>query len=494
MDVEETPAVATRAAEPASQERANKWAVLSVVALGMFMATFSSSVVTVILPTIASDFGLPLSGPVAWVLISNLIMLVALQLTAGRLADVLGHKPLWLLGLGIFTVASVLCSVAPTLGLLIAGRALQGVGGALSLSISPAMLAAAFPRNELGRAMGWQAAIVGVGISIGPVLGGLIAEHLSWRAVFLISVPLGLLCIVVSLLVLTERSRLRRVSLDLPGAALLAIGLGSLTLGISFGDQWGWTSPRVVGSLAVAFVALVLVVPVERRVPDPIVDLKLFTNRAFTSANVSYLLSFLSLFPIVFILPFYFIQLRGFSVAMTSYLLTPFPLMMAVLGPVAGSLGDRFGTRQVSAVGLSLGCAGLLGMATFGPETPLWQILAILFVAGVGQGLFYPPNNAVLLGSVPAHRRGIASGMMATGRATGQGVGIAVVGAIFASLGGSKAGETLLDADGLPLAEIVAAQDTFIFALRAVFFVLAALAVAGICTTVARGTDQAPQA
>src|SRR5438270_7005455 len=194
------------------------------------MATLDTLIVNIILPTIASYFGVPLSGAIEWVIIAYLVVIAGVLLTAGRLADMIGRKPIWATGLAIFTIGSAICGAAPSLGLLIAARALQGLGGALIMAISPAMLTSAFPAHERGRALGLNAVIVALGLSVGPTLGGIITENFSWNWIFYVNVPLGIIGIIATLRVLRERANLGRGRFDPVGALLLAVGLARLSM------------------------------------------------------------------------------------------------------------------------------------------------------------------------------------------------------------------------------------------------------------------------
>src|SRR5205085_4294285 len=244
-----------------------------------------------------------------------------------------------------------------SLGMLIAARGLQGLGGALIMAISPAMLTSAFPANERGRALGLNAVIVALGVSVGPTLGGIITEHFTWRWIFYVNLPLGIIGFIATLRVLTERMRRgQQGRFDPLGAIFLAIGLVALTLGLSFGQEWGWNSPLLIGILVVSFVALTIMVIVEHRVSHPIIDFSLLRRRVFLSANVSLVLSFLALFAISFMMPFYLEELRGFSVEQAGLLLTPLPLTIGLLAPFTGALADRIGTRWLAAGGLTIAC------------------------------------------------------------------------------------------------------------------------------------------
>src|SRR5579884_3807366 len=261
------------------EERANKWAVLSIVAIGVFMATLDSSIVNISLPTIANYFGTALTGAVEWVIIAYLVVIAGVLLTIGRLADMVGRKNLWAAGLIVFTIGSAICGASPTLLVLIIARAFQGLGGALIMSVSPAILTGAFPPEERGRALGMNAVFVALGTSIGPTLGGLITANFSWRWIFYVNVPLGIIGVIATLLVLKERQARTTGRFDPTGALLLAVGLVALTLGLSFGQEWGWNSLALIATLIISASGFVLLVIVEQRVTDPIIDFSLLHNR-----------------------------------------------------------------------------------------------------------------------------------------------------------------------------------------------------------------------
>jgi EmrB/QacA subfamily drug resistance transporter len=473
----------------------NKWAVMAIVAVGIFMATLDSSIVNISLPTIAHYFGVALSGAVEWVIIAYLVVIAGVLLTIGRLADMVGHKPIWLAGLVIFTAGSAICGASLSLGMLIAARALQGLGGALLMAISPAMLTSAFPANERGRALGLNAVVVALGVSVGPTLGGIITEHFTWRWIFYVNVPIGAIGFIASIRVLTERLRLGRGRFDPLGALLLAIGLVALTMGLSFGQEWGWTSPLLIGSIVIGIVALFSLVVVEQRVSDPIIDLSLLKRRVFLSANMSLILSFLALFAVSFMLPFYLEELRGFSTEQAGLLLTPLPLTIAVVAPFSGMLADRFGTRWLAAGGLAVACLGLVLISQLNAHSSVWDIIWRLVVTGVGQAMFQSPNNSALLGSAPRGQQGVASGFLATGRVVGQSLSVALAGAIFAGLGGAAAGRILASQQyghpALPAAQLSVLQQTFSNGFHVAFITCAMIAAIGIFASLVRGKDKA---
>ena len=477
-----------------AERQPNKWAVLAILAIGIFMATLDSSIVNISLPNIAAFFGVPLNGEVEWVIIAYLVVIAGVLLTVGRLADMTGRKILWIAGLVVFTLGSAICGAAPSLLVLIAARAFQGLGGALIMSVSPAMLTAAFPAEERGRALGMNAVFVALGTSVGPTLGGLITANFSWRWIFYVNVPLGIIGVIATLVLLKERQARTQGRFDPLGALLLAIGLVAITLGLSFGQEWGWASLGLLLTLAGGGVALILLVAVEMRVNDPIIDFHLMRNRVFVSANVSLVMSFLALFAVSFMLPFYLEELHGFSIIDAGLLLTPLPLTIAVIAPFSGALADRIGTRWLAAIGLAIACLGLVLLSQLDAQSSIWDIVWRLVVTGVGQAIFQSPNNSALMGSAPSSRQGVAAGFLATGRVIGQSVSVALAGAIFVSLGGALAGAMLARQPHLPLAIKIAQQNTFANAFHAAFIVCAAIAAVGVFTSLVRGKEEISRA
>ncbi|HEY4386981.1 MAG TPA: DHA2 family efflux MFS transporter permease subunit, partial [Ktedonobacteraceae bacterium] len=340
------------------RETAGKWAAMSIVAIGVFMATLDSSIVNISLPSIADNFHVPLSGAVEWIIIAYLVATASILLTAGRVADMFGRKAVWTIGLIVFTGGSAICGGAPTLELLIAARALQGVGGALLMAVSPAMLTTAFPSSERGRALGINAVIVALGVSVGPTLGGLITTYFTWRWIFLVNVPIGIVGLIMTLRILKEKLHRNPGRFDPLGALLLAIGLACVTAALSFGQEIGWASPMIITLFVLGFGSLIILPFAENRVTNPIIIMSLLRNRVFISSILSLVLSFLALYAVSFMLPFYLEQLRNFPVEEAGLLLTPLPITLAVIAPFSGNLADKIGTRWLAAIGLAIACIG----------------------------------------------------------------------------------------------------------------------------------------
>ncbi len=467
-----------------------KWLVFFILAIGIFMATLDSSIVNISLPTIAHYFEVPLNGAVEWVIIAYLVVTAGVLLTVGRVADIIGRKMIWVAGLLIFTSGSALCGASLSLGMLIAARALQGFGGALIMAISPAMLTSAFPPQERGRALGLNALVVALGVSVGPTLGGVITQSFSWRWIFYVNVPLGIVGTLASLRILREKVQRGEGRFDPAGALALAIGLVALTLGLSFGQEWGWNSPALISTMVISGLGFVALVLIEQRVPHPIIDGVLLRSRVFLSANLSLILSFLALFAVSFMLPFYLEELRSYSTLEAGLLLTPLPLTIAVIAPFSGALADRIGTRWLASTGLAIACIGLILISQLNAQSTTIDIIWRLVFTGLGQAIFQSPNNSALMGAAPPGHQGSASGFLATGRVVGQSVSVALAGAIFTSLGGATAGVLLVLNQAHPTLsteQIISLQQTFARGFHAAFLVCAGIAAIGVFTSLVRG-------
>lgn len=477
------------------QGQMNKWLVLALAGAASFMTTLDGSIVNIGLPSIARTFHVGVSGATEWIIIGYLVVIAALLLTFGRLADMIGRKPIFLTGLVVFILGSALSGLAPSLPLLIGARLFQGVGGALIFSVNVAMITSTFLSNERGLALGLNAVVVSLGVAAGPTIGGIITHFLTWRWIFYVNVPICLLVLLAAWYVYREpRPQWKQHErFDPVGAIVLASGLAALTLGLSFGQEWGWLSAGTLAALVSSVIMLSVGVYVEGHVEHPVLNLGLVRNRVFAFANISFVLCMMALFAPGFLLPFYFEELRGFSTIQTGLMMTPLPLMLAVVAPVSGRLADRFGSRWLSPIGLAIACLGLFLLSQINTQSASWDIVWRLAVTGIGQGLFMSPNTRTMMGAAPQNAQGEASGLLATGRVIGQSMSVALTGTVFAALGGAAAG-TLLSSpqvQNLPLTSINALQSTFVSSFHTALLVCASLAALGIFTALARGNEAA---
>ena len=479
----------------ARQQPDNSWITFALVAVGTFMIMLDASIVNISLPSIARTFHTPVDGAMEWVIIAYLVIIAATLLTFGRMSDMIGRKPVWMAGIALFTIGSGICGAANSLPLLIAARAFQGLGGALIFSTSLAIITDTFPVANRGLAMGCNVVVIGLGSSLGPIVGGLITEHWSWRWIFFVNIPVGIIGFVGAQKVLRDTFGKIRQQFDLLGAVLFAAVFAPLTLVLSFASEWGWSSWCSLLSFGVSLAALLVLPAVERRAADPIIHARLLRNSVFASSLITMTLGMLALFAVGFILPFYFEELRGFSAAKSGLLLTAMPLSLGLMAPLSGSLADRFGSRWLASGGLAVACLGLAAVARLDEHSSDWGIIWPLLLAGAGQGLFMTPNARALMNSAPASEQGESSGLLGTGRVLGQSMSVALAGAIFTGLGGAAAGRTLLAANAVHSGvtdETTAAQIHFLIGFHAALLACAGVAAVGIFTALVRGPENKP--
>jgi EmrB/QacA subfamily drug resistance transporter len=407
-----------------------KWWALSCTSLGMLLATINSGTLIIALPDLERALGTSLLTLV-WVILAYMIASTVLVLSAGRLSDLFGRKRAYVGGFVLFGLASLGAGFAGNGTELILWRILQGVGAAFLFANSSALVTDAFPREQLGLAMGTNTMIAAVGLVIGPVLGGALIE-LSWHWVFWFNVPFALLGSLWAGSILRELAKPDSVrGFDLPGTITFVIGLTGLVFGISRGGLTGWSDPLVIAGLVVGAVLLPLFVLIERHGRAPMLDLEIFRNRLFATATAAAFLNGLSRFALMFVFVFYYQGAQGDDAITAGIKLAPLALGMLISSPLAGIAADRRGSRSLAAAGMLVTAIGLAGMTFLQVDSAYWVGGLWLFVVGIGSGLFNSPNTAAMMGEVPAHRRGIAAGARMLLQNTGAVVSIAFVMAII---------------------------------------------------------------
>ncbi len=432
MEQDRTIKVEDEKHKPLGLER--KWWVLVAVGVASFMSALDSSVANVILPILKGYYRTDVAS-VEWIVTIYLLVVSGLLLSFGRLGDLRGHKQIFILGFTIFILGSILCGISPSVGFMVLSRTLQALGAAMLFANSPAILTGNFPAAQRGQALGLQATMTYLGLTVGPSLGGWLAEQFSWRAVFFINVPVGLAALALSSHFIPADTELKSSEkFDIPGAVVFMAGLSALLLGLNQGHSWGWTSPAILGLLSLAIVLLGIFLIIETRSESPMLDLTLFRVRLFSAAAASALLNYISLYGIIFLMPFYLLQGRGFSPSHAGLILTAQPLVMAIAAPLSGTLSDRIGSRILSTVGMAIMAVGLVMLSRMGPATPTTYIIGSLAVFGLGTGVFISPNTNALMGSAPRNRQGIASGILATARNSGMVLGVGLAGAVFTTM------------------------------------------------------------
>jgi EmrB/QacA subfamily drug resistance transporter len=452
-----------------------KWWVLLAIGVSTFMSALDSSVANVILPVLERTFHSNVAS-VEWVVTIYLLVVSGLLLSFGRLGDLRSHKQIFILGFFIFVICSALCGLSVSIPMLVICRALQAMGAAMLFANSPAILTGNFPAEQRGQALGMQATMTYLGLTVGPSLGGWLTDQFSWRAVFFINVPVGILAIALSLAFIpAEREKKSAEPFDIPGAVIFMAGLCSLLFGLNQGSEWGWTSAPVLGLIGLAVVLLAVFTRVESRNPSPMLDLSLFRTRLFAFASSSALINYIALYTVIFLMPFYLIQGRGFTTEHAGLLLTAEPLVMAISAPLSGTLSDRIGSRMLSTLGMVLMAVGLFMLSRMTAASSIEYILLSLGICGLGTGIFISPNTNALMGSAPKNRQGIASGVLATARNCGMVLGVGLAGATFTTL------QAVQTATG------VSAASALFFAISISFTISAAIAALGIFVSAGRG-------
>lgn len=413
---------------PAGAGYARRYAVLGAVMLGGIMGPIDASIVNVVLPTITRSFGVGISTA-QWVPMIYLLTISSLLLFYGRLGDILGYRKVYLCGLGGFVLASGLCGLSPTIHWLIAFRALQGLAAGMMMAVPFAVITGVFPPTERGKALGINAMSVSVGLAVGPSLGGFVTSYLSWHFVFLINLPIGIAALLWGRRIIPELKG-QPGAIDVPGVATAFVFLLSLLLFFNRVQSPGsiFAAGALLLAAALAGTGFVLV---ERRAAQPMLDLSLFRNAAFSFANLSALLNFASQYVLVFLTPFYLQRVLRYPPNDVGLILTSFPLGVMVIAPFSGALSDRVGTRTLAALGAGLCAVSLFFMGRLPAAASSADVVWRLALFGLGTGIFQSPNNSAVMGSAPRPHLGIASGVLATMRNVGMVFGIAAGGAVL---------------------------------------------------------------
>ena len=410
-----------------------KWWTLAAMCFALFMIMLDNTVVNVAMPSIQRDLHASFDS-LEWVINSYVLSFAALILLGGKLGDRFGRKRIFLVGLAIFTASSVWCALANGDSQLIAARSLQGVGGALLNPLSLSILVNAFPRAQVPTAIGIWAGVSGLGLALGPLLGGYLVEHHGWASVFWINVPIGIIAAIVTTLVVRESSDSSTHTLDIVGTVIVTAALFGLIWGLIQTNTHGWTSFSTLGPLVAAIVLFGLFIVYESRISDPMIPLTFFRTRSFDTAAIVVTLVGFALFGTIYFLTLYLQNVRGYSAIGAGARTLPMTLMVMLVAPVAGKLSGRFGPRPLMTIGMISAGIGMLILAQLSTTTSYWTgILPGFVLIGAGIALTMPTTTGVAMGSVDPRKSGIASGVINASRQVGGALGIAVLGSINAT-------------------------------------------------------------
>jgi EmrB/QacA subfamily drug resistance transporter len=413
-----------------------KWWTLGAMCFALFMIMLDNTVVNVALPSIQRDLGASISG-LEWTINGYTLSFAVLLATGGRLGDIFGRRRMFLAGVVIFAVSSATAGLAPNETALVASRVVQGVGAALMMPGTLSIIADAFPPEQRGKAMGTWAGVSALALAVGPVLGGFLTEHVSWRAIFYLNLPVAIGAVAATIFAVREsRDRTVGHEVDYAGVAVLTVGLTALVLALVEGNSWGWGSPTTVGLLLTAAVALPAFVGVERRVKAPMVQFELLSDRNFLGAVVVALIITFAMLGVFFFLALYMQNILGYSPLEAGIRFLPSTLMIVTVAPISGRLADRFGPRWLIACGLLLVAASLFVFSQIAVDSDYLDLLPGFMLLGIGIAMTMSPMTSAAMNAVPVQKAGIASGVLSMFRMVGGSLGVAVTGAIFqASVG-----------------------------------------------------------
>jgi EmrB/QacA subfamily drug resistance transporter len=414
-------------------EENKKWWTLAAVSVGLFMIMLDNTVVNVALRSIQRSLHMNLDE-LEWVVAGYALTFAAFMLTGGKLADFLGRRLVFMAGLTVFTGASLACGLAPNGHFLIGARVVQGLGGALMNPATLGIITATFPPRQRGTAIGIWAGVSAMALAIGPLVGGLLTEHVNWNWIFFINVPIGALGL-LAVPIFIEESRDTRAEqrLDIPGLVSSGLGLFSLTYAFIESNRYGWTSGRILGAFAIAATSLVVFVLLERHQRAPMLNLSLFRNRTFTGANGAMLFVGLAMFGVFFYVSLYLQNVLGYSPVQAGASFLPMTVLVSTIAPVAGKLADHFGSRWLVGGGMTLLAGMLFYYNHLGAHESFWALLPGLLLGGVGMSLTMTPLTAAAMSAVAVDNAGIGSAVLNSARQVGGSLGIAVMGAILAA-------------------------------------------------------------
>ncbi|GGV08033.1 MFS transporter [Streptomyces filipinensis] len=436
--------------------------LLTVTCLGQFMVLLDNTIVGAALPDMQHRLHTQLTG-LQWIVDAYVLLVAMLLLSGGVFADRFGRKRVYLAGAVVFTAASVLCSLAPSAGWLIAGRVLQGIGASALSPASLALLAAAYPvPQERIKAIGLWAGFSGIGLVAGPVAGGVLTDAFGWPAIFLVNLPIGVILLLVGLRHLDESRNPNAPAIDIPGTVLSVLAVGALTYGLTEGGARGWTAPAILGSFAAAAILLAGFVAVEARRSAPMLPLRLFRQRLFTVSNTAMIVVGFALMGSSFFFSQFFVYVQGSSILRAALQTLPASLAMVIVSPFAGRLAARYGFRAVVTIGLALAGGGLLALGMVHADTGYGNVWWRLGVVGIGFALAMSPLTGAAIQAVSPQEGGLASGISSTTRQIGAVLGVAVLGAVVRTRqSGGASFETGLDSAFVAAGTVTLATAVF---------------------------------
>lgn len=408
-----------------------KWGILAVISLSLFMILLDVTIVNIALPHIMTAFNVGLSS-IEWVFNVYVLVFAALLLTLGKLGDLFGRKSLFMIGLGIFTLASLGCSLSSNFSMLLVFRGIQAVGGAAMMPATLSILNVEFSKSQRGLALGIWGAVAGAANALGPIIGGSLVDATSWRYIFLINVPIGIFAFIAAWMIVknsidTNTDR----HLDIPGVLIISLALFCLTFALVEGQKYGWTSTTILSLFAVAAASFIAFIIVELRTRSPLAQLRLFRDRTFSAGNFIGMMQSFGLIGVIFLLVLFLQIVLGFSALKAGLTLLPLPLGIIVVAPFAGRFTDKIGGRWILFAGTLITALGIYLMSDLTGVTDWTNLVLPLAVSGIGMGLVMAPTTTVVMASTPVTQSGMGAGILSTTRQIGSVLGLSVLGAVL---------------------------------------------------------------
>jgi EmrB/QacA subfamily drug resistance transporter len=426
-----------------------KWWTLGAMCFALFMIMLDNTVVNVALPSIERDLGSSISA-LEWTVSGYTLAFAVTLVTGGRLGDIFGRRRAFLFGVVLFALSSATAGLAPDTTSLIVSRVVQGIGAGFMMPATLSIVTNAFHPSERGKAIGTWAGVSALALAIGPVLGGFLTEHVSWRAIFYINIPVAAAAVVATLFAVKEsRDETVGREVDYLGVATITGALSTVLLALIEGNSWGWGSPAIIGLIAGSVVLTAAFVAIELRVASPIVEFKLFRNRDSIGANLIALVVTFAMMAQFFFIALYMQNILGYSPLEAGVRFLPATLMIVIIAPLAGRLTDRIGAKLPIAVGLTLVTAAMFWLTTVGPSSTYQDFFPSFILMGVGMALVMSPMSTAAMNAVATAKAGVASGVLSMNRMVGGSLGVAVVGAVFQGDVRTKLGQLLSSSSGL---------------------------------------------
>lgn len=455
-----------------------EWSILLTVLPMTFMTTLDSSIVNVALPTMAKDLGTTMAG-IEWVVTSYLITICATILLFGRFGDIIGKSKVFKIGIGVFTLGSLLCGLSNSLLMLIISRIIQAIGAAAAMATNQGIITETFPTTERGRALGMTGTAVALGTMVGPTLGGLIVSVAPWEYIFLINIPIGILVYIGVVKVLNFKKVKEKVPFDIKGTILFMLSIILLFTSINFGQSLGYTNPIIIGAFILSLVLLFIFIKIEQKILSPMLDISIFRNKLFSLSIFCGFTSFVAIGAINIILPFYYQDVLKLSPSSAGFMMTVSPIILAIVAPISGHLSDKIGSEKISAIGLSILNIGVFCLSIFTEYTALIVVAIFVGLLSFGSGIFQSPNNSLIMSTVDKTKLGIAGSINGLVRNLGTTTGIALSTSLLYSRMSSKIGYKVTG-------YIEGRADAFIYGMRFVFVGIGCICLVGAVLTLLR--------